>query len=345
MADSSTRGHFVWHDLMTTDVDGAVTFYKQVVGWKTQAWEHDPSHLMWTTKRGPIGGLATLDDASSIVHPYWVPYVSVSDIEATINDVGRLGGKIVVPVTTLAHGGRYAIIGDPQGGTLGMYTSPAPTPPPPRPDLGDFMWHELATNDYPAAFRFYETLFGWQHTGDYDMGEMGKYFMFGLNGVAFGGMFNKRPDVPTHWVSYARVKDAKRAASAATKAGGKIIHGPMQVPGGSWVALMQDPQGAMTAVVTGAQPEKQQPHQPAEAEAAPMHKRAAATKAKQAPAAKRSSPKKKTVKKKAANKPTRKAAAKRTSKPVRKSAKKKLTRKPPAKSTRKSNKKKATKKK
>ena len=33
------------------------------------------------------------------------------------------------------------------------------------------------------------------------------------------------------------------------KAGGQILNGPMEVPGGSWIAQCLDPQGAMFAMV------------------------------------------------------------------------------------------------
>jgi hypothetical protein len=32
-------------------------------------------------------------------------------------------------------------------------------------------------------------------------------------------------------------------------AGGKVLHGPVQVPGGSWIVNGVDPQGAMFALV------------------------------------------------------------------------------------------------
>lgn len=41
------------------------------------------------------------------------------------------------------------------------------------------------------------------------------------------------------------VSDAKAAAAAATANGGKIINGPVEVPGGDWIAQGMDPQGAM----------------------------------------------------------------------------------------------------
>jgi predicted enzyme related to lactoylglutathione lyase len=32
--------------------------------------------------------------------------------------------------------------------------------------------------------------------------------------------------------------------------GGKVVNGPMQVPGGSWIINVQDPQGAMFSLVS-----------------------------------------------------------------------------------------------
>jgi uncharacterized protein len=44
--------------------------------------------------------------------------------------------------------------------------------------------------------------------------------------------------------------DAVEAAMARVKdKGGQVIHGPMQVPGGSWIAHCLDPQGAIFAMV------------------------------------------------------------------------------------------------
>ena len=39
------------------------------------------------------------------------------------------------------------------------------------------------------------------------------------------------------------------AMTRVKKAGGQILNGPMEVPGGSWIAQCSDPQGAMFAMV------------------------------------------------------------------------------------------------
>src|SRR6478672_12929305 len=50
-------GRFVWHDLMTTDTEGAKKFYSKVAGWGTQAWEGSSPYTLWTTGGVPIGGV------------------------------------------------------------------------------------------------------------------------------------------------------------------------------------------------------------------------------------------------------------------------------------------------
>jgi hypothetical protein len=74
--------------------------------------------------------------------------------------------------------------------------------------------------------------------------------MFGLGGVMFGGMFNKPAEMPgpPMWLPYIHVPDAKKTAEAVKKQGGQIINGPMEVPGGGWIAQGLDPQGGMFAV-------------------------------------------------------------------------------------------------
>ena len=116
--------------------------------------------------------------------------------------------------------------------------------------LREFSWHELATHDYPAAFRFYERLFGWEKTTAMDMGEAGVYQMYGRNGVVLGGMFNASPKMPgpPGWLHYVLVDDVNRAVDAVKAGGGQVLMGPVEVPNGEWIAQCVDPQGAVFAV-------------------------------------------------------------------------------------------------
>ena len=83
-----------------------------------------------------------------------------------------------------------------------------------------------------------------------DMGENGTYQMFSRKGVLLGGMFNASPQMPAPpgWLHYVLVDDLNRAIEAVKSGGGQVLNGPMEVPGGDWIAQCMDPQGAMFAV-------------------------------------------------------------------------------------------------
>ena len=82
------------------------------------------------------------------------------------------------------------------------------------------------------------------------MGDMGVYYMFGRGRFTYGGMYDKPKDMPAppHWVHYVQVDNADAAADRAKKAGGRVVNGPMEVPGGDRIAVILDPEGASFAV-------------------------------------------------------------------------------------------------
>jgi len=326
MADNTVRGRFVWHELMTPDTSGAHAFYGKVVGWKTQPFEHDPSYQMFAAGSGPIGG--SVAQASGT--PHWLHYVGTPDIEATVQAAKSRGASVTKEISSIPNGGKYAVLTDPQGAAIAVYQSGTDAGKESPPKRGEFSWHELATTDWRAAVDFYSAVFGWEKMAEHDMGpEAGKYVLFGSNGVQRGGIWNKPASMPggPAWLGYVRVKDVNETVKKAKAARGTLINGPMEVPGGDWIAQFVDPYGAMFAVHTLAadlKPAAAASTAPAPAEAAapaaaPAKPAAAPKKA----AAKKAPAKKKPAKKKAAKKAAKKkAAAKSAKRPARKAAKK-----------------------
>lgn len=250
MANPTLRGRFVWHELMTTDTKSAAGFYTKVAGWKTQAWDQNPSYTMFTAKRRPMAGLMALPEPGAPV--MWLPYIGTPNVDETVRQAEGLGGKVAKKPADIPTIGRFAIIQDPQGAMFSAFTplqgSASPDAP---PVVGDFSWHELTTTDWRGALAFYKSLFGWEETESMDMGpEMGTYQMYGWKGRTLGGMMNKPKQSPggPAWGSYIKVADSKKAAATAKRLGGQIINGPMEVPGGSWIAVGLDLQGAAFAV-------------------------------------------------------------------------------------------------
>jgi uncharacterized protein len=257
MAGDKARGRFVWHDLMTTDPTAAVEFYTKVLGWGTEKWQgpgSNPDYSMWTANGQALGGVMPLPDEVKAmgVPPHWIAYVASEDVDATAKQTEKLGGRVLTGPMDIPTVGRFAILSDLQGATFAAFTAADDAPGHDGPSkMGEFSWHELMTTDHEAAFDFYHALFGWDKMEGMDMGPMGIYQIYGRNGTQLGGMFNKTSEMaqaPNAWVVYVRVPDVNKAGEAVKSAGGQILNGPMEVPGGDWITQCMDPQGAMFAV-------------------------------------------------------------------------------------------------
>ena len=318
MADN-LLGSFVWCELMTADTKAAESFYKKVVGWTAVPFAPDGSYTVFNNPSGAgVAGLMKLPEAAKQMGapPNWMMYVGTPSVDDTSIRIVSLGGRVVKQPENIPDTGRFAVVQDPFGATFGIFQ-----PPPNRPGrrgqagIGDFSWFELYTPNPEGAWKFYQSLFGWEKTSAMDMGEMGVYQMFGRGGgIPKGGIMKPPPGAPAAWMPYALVKDARAAAATATASGGKMINGPMEVPGGDWIAQGIDPQGAMFSVHSlkpAAPTSAPIKRAAAKKKAAPVKKAAPATKAAKKKSAKKPAPKKakaKPVKKKAV--PKKKAATK-----------------------------------
>ena len=245
--DSNT-GRFAWYELLTTDPKAAVAFYTEVVGWKTQVLEGG-AYTMWVGSQGPLGGTDQLpEQAKQMGAPsHWMAHVEVADVDKTVARVRELGGRVYVEPIDVPTIGRFAVIADPQGAAISVFKPIEAMAPHDSSKHGEFCWRELLTVDHKAAFAFYSELLGWEHLADHDMGPMGNYLLYGRNGQQLGGMFNMLKDMgaPPSFLYYVNVDDLDAALARAKGLGAKMLNGPMEVPGGARVVVLQDPQGAV----------------------------------------------------------------------------------------------------
>jgi uncharacterized protein len=334
MSNADIRGRFIWHELLTTDTAAAAAFYPKVVPWRTQP-SSMPGYTIWMAGQSQVGGLMAQPSDAAGTPPQWLIYIGTPNVDATAEHAQRLGARVVKPAADIPNVGRFAVLADPQGATFALYT-PGPTGGAiPAAGPGVFSWHELATTDVAGALRFYGELFGWSKGQGHDMGAMGVYQIFERFGSMIGGMCNVQgPATPPSWLSYVQVADSSRAVAAARSAGGRLLHGPVEVPGGSWIALFMDPQGGAFAVQEPPRPAAAKPAAPPPKPApAPAPKPAAAPAAARPAAAKPAAPKKPAPKKAAKKKAARKKPAKKKArKPAKKKAAKKAARKSPKRS-------------
>jgi uncharacterized protein len=246
-----TQNPFVWYDVMTNDMKISEKFYAAVVGWDIKD-SGMPGTSYSILSMGPtmVGGLMPIpDDAKSMgVQPAWMGYIGVDDVDDYSKRVRQAGGAIHREPSDIPGVGRFAVAGDPHGAGFILFKPNADQAPaqPPMGAPGQIGWRELHAGDGPSAFSFYSGLFGWTKDQAMDMGAMGVYQTFKTVGEQGGGMMTKTAEMPRPaWIYYFNVDAIDAAAKRVTDAGGKVINGPMPVPGDLWIIQALDPQGAM----------------------------------------------------------------------------------------------------
>ena len=248
-APTTLLGRPVWYELMTTDMGAAEKFYKNVIGWTSAPFPDSPDPYTAFSRKGDVPVAGVMNTPKDMrMPPFWSMYVAVPKLEDSVAQIKRLGGSELSPVITVKDVGRMQMMKDPQGAAFYIIEpSSSERRPETAPEVGEASWHELMTTDAPAALKFYTQIFGWTPGETMDMGPMGKYYMFNRAHGMIGGMMNKGPEmaqVPPHWMIYFRVPDINAAVEKIKANGGKIVNGPMEVPGGDMVLNAMDPQGA-----------------------------------------------------------------------------------------------------
>ena len=247
------HGRFAWYELMTTDVEAAKAFYTKVMGWG--AWDASMpgrAYTLFTAGKASAGGLMELpEDARKMGgKPGWVGYVWVNDVDAAADRIRRLGGVVHVPPTDVPDISRFSVFADPQTARLALFKwlGPAQEQPAEPGAPGHVGWHELFAADWEQALAFYSELFGWQKA-DADIDDAGTYQLFSAGDEIIGGMATKPETIPApFWLYYFNASDIDAAAQRVKARGGRILDGPIDVPGGSCIVRCEDPQGAVFAL-------------------------------------------------------------------------------------------------
>ncbi len=253
MEAAKLHGRFVWYDLMSPNVEASKTFYSSVAGWTTEPFQpvpEMPPYTMWNAGDSSIGGVVPLTEGQNIP-PHWLLYIGANNVDKTVEDIKNNGGQVMHGPEDIPTVGRFAMCTDPQGAVFAVFTPLEDMPGQPGPPKPMFMsWHELASTDVDAGLAFYRSVFGWGDAGSHDMGDGMIYYMFGAGAMPFGGAYTipSGMDMPMEmkpsWCAYIMTDGLDAACDRVKAGGGQILNGPMEVPGGSRVAVCLDAHGA-----------------------------------------------------------------------------------------------------
>ena len=111
------NGTYCWSELVTTDLEGAKTFYGAVFGWGPGGV---PEYTEWQVGgRSVGGGMLKPPEMPAEVPNHWAVYFAVDDTDATVARVVELGGSTIMPPMDIEPG-RFAVLADPQGAVFNV---------------------------------------------------------------------------------------------------------------------------------------------------------------------------------------------------------------------------------
>jgi uncharacterized protein len=256
------EGTPIWYELMSADPDASKAFYDHVIGWTVEPQPSGPmDYRMITTSGGDnAGGLMRLtsDMLEGGAKPAWLFYIGVDDVDASFAKVKANGGGEIMAPFDIPGAGRAAFVHDPQG--IPFYimrgSSPEDSTAFDRTGMGKCNWNELITTDQDSANRFYADTFGWTYPDKMAMPGMGDYVFVEAGGQQIGATMNHPGEgPPPAWRFYFRTPDIEKTAAKVAEAGGSVMMGPMEVPGGDRIIVATDPHGVVFGAVGPNQPE------------------------------------------------------------------------------------------
>jgi uncharacterized protein len=246
-----------WVDLQTSDTSGAKEFYAALFGWDYDDLPVGPGpdgneavYSMANKRAKNVAAIASLPMAG--VPPHWNTYVTVTDVDASAAQVPGAGGTVVMEAFDVMDAGRMAVIADPTGAMVNLWTPKNAIGAELVNEHGTLSWNELLSPDVPAAAKFYNKIFGWDANALEMPGMQYTEFKLGDRTIA-GGMKPPMEGMPAVWGIYFAVDDTDKTVAIAKSKGATVIQEPTDIPPGR-MAVLVDPAGAVFSIIKMTQP-------------------------------------------------------------------------------------------
>ncbi|MGH9946129.1 MAG: VOC family protein [Pyrinomonadaceae bacterium] len=130
------HGEFCWSEIASTDKGKCLPFYENVFGWKFKQSDNNAEgkemeYLEFSSSGDyPDGALYQMVPEmfgdGPIPPAHIALYVSVDDIDASLEKAKSLGGEVVFGPYDIPNVGRFGIVSDPTGANISMITLAAP---------------------------------------------------------------------------------------------------------------------------------------------------------------------------------------------------------------------------
>jgi hypothetical protein len=244
-------GKFIWADLFTTDPVAATKFYSGLFGWTTNVIDQNGrAYTVFSNGSRPVAGLAQRHTANLKRPSRWISYIAVPDINATLAQVTKAGGKVHAPARDFPDRGAQAIIADIEGSPVGLLQSTSGDTPDTEPLPGDWNWFELYGKEPKTTSAFYAHVFNYAVSPDNRTARKNDWLL-NSGDLPRGGVapLPDRDDATPGWLGVVRVASIDEALKRVTALGGEILVAPRSAAYDSRFAIIADSTGGTVGLV------------------------------------------------------------------------------------------------
>lgn len=114
-------GKIIWHDLTVENAEQVRDFYHEVVGWtfsNVSMGDHNDFNMM-NSEGEVVAGVCHKRGMLAGYPSQWLNYVTVENLNSSIETCKSLGGKVVQEPTSYGTS-KFAVIRDPAGAYLAL---------------------------------------------------------------------------------------------------------------------------------------------------------------------------------------------------------------------------------
>jgi predicted enzyme related to lactoylglutathione lyase len=122
MAEAPKVGTVVWQDLTVPAAERVRDFYAAVVGWRPEPVEmggYSDFNMVAPGTDQPAAGICFARGANARLPPQWLIYVTVADLDASLEACAERGGVVVDGPRGMGEQ-RFAVVRDPAGAHVGL---------------------------------------------------------------------------------------------------------------------------------------------------------------------------------------------------------------------------------
>ncbi len=211
--------NIIFADLSTYTPKKTIAFYEAVFGWNY--YNEDGYYTAYAGNKQVTGLYETPDKFKQMRMPhFWMTYIHVADLPATVEKAKALGGIIEMVDETNAIG-PVALIRDPQGAGFTIYSGNLLNTRT-EGEKNTLIWNELHVSNMEKIIPFYQGIFDWS----FHKGEKNQYHIYTSNEIHVADAQNITNDFKgkyEYWVCTFGVPNLKETHKTILQNGGTIV--------------------------------------------------------------------------------------------------------------------------